>query len=76
MDLIQMQKKVQEKDNQRNKLLGQQEMLMNGLKDLGFSSIISAKKKSVELTVMVNKMKAHYQKGEEKFKEEYEHLLT
>lgn len=75
MDLIQMTKKVKDKEKNRNKLLGQKEMLMEGLKDLGFKSIGEAKKASTKLTNEVAKMKAHYNTGEEKFKTDFGHLL-
>ncbi|MDP8268293.1 MAG: hypothetical protein P9L97_06140 [Candidatus Tenebribacter davisii] len=76
MDLIQAIKKVESKDKERNKLLGQREMLMQSLNDLGYENIVQAVKISTELKDEVQKMNVHYQKGEDKFKEQFGHLLN
>ena len=75
MNLIQAKKKVEAKDRERNKLLGQKEMLMEGLKDLGFKSIGEARKAAEALQVTVDKMDKHYKKGVAKFKTDFGHLL-
>jgi len=75
MDLIQAKKKVEAKDKERNKLLGQKEMLMDGLKELGFKTIDEAKKTSKSLKKTVDKMNTHYDKGVSKFKTQFGHLL-
>ncbi len=76
MDLIQLKKKVQEKDNARNKLLGQKSMLVDNLKKLGFKTLGEAKKESENLKTKLDKMNTHYMSGVEKFKKEFSHLLS
>lgn len=75
MDLIQAIKKVETKDRERNKLLGQKELLMEGLKDLGFKDVKEAKDVSLKLVQEVSKMNTHYGNGEAKFKKDFGHLL-
>ena len=75
MDLIQITRVLKDKEKNRNKLLGQKELLMKGLKDLGFKNLGEAKKSSTKLKNEKIKMNSHYTKGEEKFKKEFEHLL-
>lgn len=70
-----MTQKVKGKEKLRNKLLGQQEMLMGGLKDLGFENLGEAKKKSTKIKDELVKMNAHYTTGEETFKTKFAHLL-
>ncbi|MCP4371991.1 MAG: hypothetical protein GY797_28310 [Deltaproteobacteria bacterium] len=75
MNLIQMTKTVKDKEKLRNKLLGQKEMLMEGLKDLGFKNLGEAKKSRTAKKNELTKMNTHYCKGEEKFKTDFGHLL-
>lgn len=75
MNLIEAQKIVEQKDKNRSKLLGQKEMLMEGLKDLGFKNMGEAKKTRTAIKDEVIKMEKHYKSGETKFKNEYAHLL-
>jgi hypothetical protein len=75
MNLIQMTKVVNDKAKNRDKLLGQKEMLMEGLKDLGFKNMGEAKKTRTKLTNELTKMNDHYEKGEKTFKTKFEHLL-
>lgn len=75
MDLAEMIKEVQKKDNERNKLLGQKEMVLTNLKEAGFSSITEAKKEATKMQTNVTKMEKHYDKGKEEFKKKFEHLL-
>lgn len=76
MNLIQMKKVVQVKEKTRDKLVGQKEMLMDGLKDLGFKNIGEAKKARTQKKNALVKMNSHYAKGEETFKTKFEHLLV
>jgi len=76
MNLIQMTKMVKDKEKNRNKLLGQKEMLMEGLKKLGFKSTSEANKSKTKLTNELTKMKEHYEKGENTFINKFEHLLN
>ena len=75
MDLIQMKKMVKDKAKNRDKLLGQKEMLTESLKKLGFKSISEAKKAKTKLHRELTKMEAHYEKGKDTFVDKYEHLL-
>lgn len=75
MNLIEVQRKVEQKDKKRSKLLGQKEMLMEGLKDLGFKNIGEAKKEGTAIKNEVVKMEKHYKNGEAKFQNKYGHLL-
>ena len=75
MDLIQSTKKVKEKENSRNKILGQREMLIDSLKNLGYKTIGEAKKSLAQKKNALIKMETHYNNGEEKFKTEFAHLL-
>jgi len=75
MNLIQMTKLVQEKDNARNKLLGQKSMLVDNLKKLGFKNLGEAKKERTKLKNTLLKMNKLYTKGVEKFKTDFGHLL-
>lgn len=76
MNLIQATRKVKEKDKLRNKLIGQKELLMNGLADLGFKTEKEAEKASKVLETTVGKMKIHQTKGEARFMKDFAHLLT
>jgi len=75
MNLIQMTKMVNDKAKNRDKLLGQKEMLMESLKKLGFKSISEGKKSKTKLTSELAKMEESYAKGEKTFKTKFEHLL-
>ena len=75
MNLIQITSILKEKEKNRNKLIGQKEMLMESLKDLGFKSIEDAMKVRDNMIKEVKKMEDHFQKGEEKFKSDFGHLL-
>jgi len=75
MNLIQMTKVVKQKEKNRDKLLGQKEMLMKSLKGLGFKNLGEAKKQRTKLKGTLEKMNTHYKNGEVKFKKEFEHLL-
>ena len=75
MNLIQATKLVKEKEKNRDKLVGQKEMLMKSLKTLGFKSIGEAKKARTQKKNKLVKMNTHYCKGEEAFKKRFEHLL-
>lgn len=75
MNLIEAQRTVEKLDKNRSKLLGQKEMLMEGLKDLGFKNIEEAKKVIIGIKDEIIKMEKHYKDGEIKFKNEYAHLL-
>ncbi len=76
MNLIQMNKKVQEKENKRQKLIGQKEMKLNELKKLGFKGVEAADKAGRDLRKSLLKMNTHYENGVDKFKELFGHLLT
>jgi len=75
MDLIQMKKKVQKKDDDRNKLIGQRELLLKELKKLGFISVQEAEASGLKLKESILKKEKHYETGVAKFKKEYKHLL-
>ena len=75
MNLIQMTKVLKDKEANRNKLVGQREMLMKTLKKLGFKNLGGAKKKRTQLKNSLAKMDSHYDKGVEKFKTDFGHLL-
>ena len=75
MNLIEIQKKVKQKDKERNKLLGQKSMLIDNLQKLGFKNLGEAKKKLTTLTNEINRMEKNYQADVNKFKTKYEHLL-
>jgi len=76
MNLIQATKIVNDKTKNRDKLLGQKEMLMASLKKLGFISTDDAQKERTKLQKELDKLNAHYAKGEKTFKTKFEHLLT
>jgi len=75
MNLIEITKIVKEKDIHRNKLLGQKEMLMKNLAELGFKKISTAETANEKLKNELTKMNQHYTKGKEKFQNDYSHLL-
>ncbi len=75
MNLIQMTKIVNDKEKNRNKLIGQKEMLMEGLKKLGFKNLGEAKKARTKLQNELAKMDEHYAKGKATFIDKFEHLL-
>jgi len=75
LNLIEIQKKVKQKDKERNKLLGQKSMLIDNLQKLGFKNLGEAKKKLTTLTNEINRMEKNYQADVNKFKTKYEHLL-
>lgn len=75
MNLIDAIKKVELKDKERNKILGQKEMLIESLKELGFDTTIDAEKASADMQKVVDKMNKNYENGETKFKKDFSHLL-
>jgi len=75
MNLIEIQKKVEQKDRERNKLLGQKSMLIDNLKKLGFKNLGEAKKKLTALTNEIKKMEKGYQADVATFQEKFEALL-
>ncbi len=75
MNLIEIQRKVEQKDKERNKLLGQKSMLVDNLKKLGFKNLGEAKKRLTAMTRELEKMDKDYQAEMNKFKTKYEHLL-
>jgi superfamily II RNA helicase len=75
MNLIQAEKILKGKEKNRNKLLGQKEMLTANLNDFGFVSVKNAKKELEKMKVKLEKMNEHYANGEKIFKNKFEHLL-
>jgi len=74
VNLIEAQRKVEEKDKERNKLLGEKGVFVDNLKKLGFKTIGEAKKQKTALINETTKMKKHYQNGEAKFINKFGHL--
>jgi hypothetical protein len=76
MNLIEVQKQLEEKNKKRNQLVGQKEMLMDHLKEVGYESIKEAKKARKKFESKKQKLKETYQRKETEFKEKYEELLN
>lgn len=75
MDLIRLKKKVEQKDKERSKLLGQKELLTKRLVELGFQFTSEAEKAEKLLGKEITKMEEHYNEGVAKFKNKFAHLL-
>jgi DNA repair exonuclease SbcCD ATPase subunit len=67
--------KLEKKDQERNKLLGQKEMILQSLKDLGFETPQQAKIKVKKITDKLEKLKEKQQEGIELFVKKYKDLL-
>ena len=75
MDLIQAAKILKKKERERDQLLGQKNMLINDLKEMGFSNIKEAEKELEEKNKELKKMQSSYKKGEERFISKFKDLL-
>ena len=75
MDLIQATKILKEKEKLRDKLLGQKDMLLDRIKELGYANVKEAQKELLEKEKELLKMQEHYEKGEERFITKFKHLL-
>jgi pyridoxal biosynthesis lyase PdxS len=75
MNLAEVQKLLDTKNKKRNQFIGQKEMLMETLKESGFSSIKEAKKEIKNLNQKITKLQEKYQEKEKSFKEKYEDLI-
>ena len=76
MDLIKAIKQVEQKDRERNQLLGKKSMLVDALKDMGYKTLEEAEEASEKLSEEVTKMTEKYEEGKTKFKEKFAHLLS
>ena len=66
---------LEKKNQEKNRLLGQKEMLMNSLKELGFNSIKDAEVELEKLTKKIESEKTKYQEGKELFISKYKDLI-
>lgn len=76
MNLIEIKKQLEKKNQKRNQLLGQKEMLMETLKEKGFKSIKEAKQNITKLEKKKEKLKQTYQDSIDDFIEKYKDLLN
>lgn len=70
-----MKKSLSEQNQQRSKLIGRKDLLMESLDKLGFKTKGTARKKLKSLKTDNEKMKKQYDSKLNKFTEKYEHLL-
>jgi len=75
MNLVDMKRILVEQNQQRGKLLGRKDLLMENLTKLGFKTISTAQKKIKILKSEKAKMQKQYDSKFTKFTEKYEHLL-
>jgi hypothetical protein len=74
-DIKRIKDLLEKKNQERNKLQGQKEMLLESLKELGFNTTKEAEKEITKLSTKIEKMKAKYQEGVEIFIKKYKDLL-
>ena len=70
-----MKQKLVDQTQQRSKLLGRKDLLLESLLELGFKTPVLAHKKLKELKSKKEKFKKQYDSKFFKFMENYEHLL-
>ena len=76
MNLIEIKKQLEKKNQKRNQLLGQKEMLMQTLKEKGFDSIKEAKQNIKKLKRKKEKIEQKYKESTLDFISKYEDLLN
>lgn len=76
MNLIEVKKQLEKKNQKRNQLLGQKEMLMETLKEKGFTSIKEAKQNITKLKKRKEKLEQKYKDSVANFTTEYKDLLN
>lgn len=74
-DIQSIKRKLEQKNQERNKLLGQKEMILNSLKELGFDTPKQAEIELKKLTKKIDKLKEKQQEGIELFVKKYGDLL-
>jgi len=74
-DIKRIKDLLEKKNQERNKLQGQKEMLLESLKELGFNTTKEAEKEITKLSAKIEKMKSKYQEGVEIFIKKYKDLL-
>jgi hypothetical protein len=74
-DIKRIKDLLEKKNQERNKLQGQKEMLLESLKELGFNTTKEAEKEITKLSTKIEKMKSKYQEGIEIFIKKYKDLL-
>lgn len=75
-DIQSIKNKLEKKDQERNKVLGQKEMILQSLQDLGFETPQQAKIKVKKITDKLEKLKEKRQEGIELFVKKYKDLLN
>ena len=75
IDLVQMKNEIEKKKSKRDKLLGQKDLLLDSLKELGFKTVVSADKAINKMEKEIIKMENNLTKDTEDFEEKYEDLL-
>lgn len=76
MNLIEVKKQLEKKNQKRNQLLGQKEMLMETLKEKGFTSIKEAKQNIKKLEKKKEQLEQKYKDSIANFTTEYKDLLN
>lgn len=76
MNLIEVKKQLEKKNQKRNQLLGQKEMLMETLKEKGFTSTKEAKQNITKLKKRKEKLEQKYKDSVANFTTEYKDLLN
>ena len=75
MDLMQIKKTLETKKSDRDKLLGQRDMLMEKLKKMGFNTVNEASRSLAELQDGLDKIEKTFEEQTTSFKEKYKDLL-
>jgi len=76
MDLISLKNKLDEAEKRQNNLIGQQEVILKNLQELGFSSVEKAEAGLAQLETVIAKMETDLEKGINIFQERYADLLS
>lgn len=74
-DMQSIKNQLEKKNQERNKVLGQKEMILQSLKDLGFETPQQAKDKVKKVKDKLEKLKEKRQEGMELFVKKYKDLL-
>ena len=75
MDLVEIRKKVEEKDRKRQQLIGQKEQIEKDLKEFGFDSLEEAESQLIIEEKELEAQQKNYDKGVSVFIEKFSKLL-
>jgi len=76
LNLIDLKKKIIEKDKHKNIIIGKRDMLMENLTELGYKNLDQSLKALENMKKELTELQLKYDDGLLKFNKKYRHLLT